>query len=673
LIGELNISFTNHPINSLFTDSEGNSVELKDVLNTSSNYLFNYSCDVLDCGSSYESLEKKTTDSYVLLAEDELVIGLEFKGNIEDINSLDYTVQSNAPAACSSQFRVDFLDDGVFDYSNTNSLPISCDNKNTGCYNISQGGEETKINVVPFCQKIEVPETPKVELGVWLKEKTPGTSSIKMSLYDLEGDKIDECEIEKSGMTSVGSEVSCLIDYAVIESEDYYVCTSATNNDGDYRTKGYDAEEECGFYGSPVKNASANYYLFARGQKYNAPGEVVISNQLGPGKYSSFLAEEYLVEKYGSMNCESGCYVPIRIISNVAQTITLKDFSISYDKTNFPGTSSNEFHELNTTPAKVSSDMLWLSLNGLFNLSDEFGEFDYSLNLDGEELFEEELEIKNASIILNPTIVAAGFAVTFEAEFLSELNVTSYLWDFGVDGKRFETFSNKKTVTFEEEGNYTLVLMVDAGDAFFSKEFLIEVQSPKETIEKILLELNYKKENLETQILDLDSFIREKVKEDLNWANVSLQIELLKEKYDTAKITGNYSKVIPYTSDIDLPSAVIQSSSGKISYYPELSDIDVDIVSKVFGDFYEEENYEKYSEAILFFNMNDYQVKTSMKDVSYNWDGEVVPFAKTFYLDISGKNYDETKLFISDLKGLEFNIEPTKEGSYWVLPIRSSI
>lgn len=671
LIGELNISFNNQLINSLFIDSEGNEITLKDLLNTSSNQFYDYSCDVLDCSSSYESLEKKTSKTYSLSEGEEIVIGLKFKGDIEKINDIAYTVYSNAPAACSSQFKIDFLDDGVFDYSNVNSLDSSCDNQNTGCYNISLGGEETKISPTPFCQKIKIPETPKVELGVWLKQKTPGTSIIGLALYDLEGDQIDSCQIEKIDMTTSGSEVSCLIDYPIVESEEYYVCVYASNNDGDYRTKGYNSEEECGFYGSPVRNASANYYIFARGKQYAAPGSVIVSNQLGPRKYASLLAEEYILEKYGSMACESGCYVPIRIVSNVAQTITLKDFLISSDKANFPGTSSNEFHLLEEVPAKISSEMQWFSLNGIFNLPEDFGEFDYSLDLDGDKLFEEELEIKDFSITLTPTIAAAGFKTTFEVGFYSDLNATSYLWDFGVEGKIFETYTNKKIVTFEEEGNYTLMLIVDTGDAFFQKEFSIEIQSPKKTIEKVLFDLNYKKENLENNLLDLDYDVREKIKKDLDWESVSTQIELIKGKYAAAKLSGNYSSVIPYLVEINLPNSIIQSSSGKISYYPTRRNIDVEIVSQVFGDFYNEENYEKYLEAILFYNMEDYGMKVSTKDISYNWDGEIVPFAKTFYLSILEKTYStgEPKLFIENTGYFEFYENVSKEGGYWIIPL----
>ena len=668
LIGFLNISFDTQPINSLFTDSEGNSVELEELLNTTSNELFyEYSCDVLDCGSSYESVGKETIKVYSLSAGEEIIIGLEFEGNIERITNIEYTVQSNALAACASQFKIDFLDDNSSDYTNTNALSISCDNKNTGCYNISEGGEETIITSTPFCQKIKIPETPKVELGVWLKENTPGTRAIHMALYDLEGNEIDNCEISKGIMTSTGSEVSCVIDYPAIESEDYYVCTYSTGVTGDFRTKGYIGEDNCGFHGVPVKNASASYYLFVNGQKYAAPGEVVVSDQLGIGKAASLLAEEYIVEKYGSMNCESSCYVPIKITSNVAQTITLKDFTINSDKVSFPGTSSNEFHLLNETPAKINSEIQTLSLGGLFVLPEEFGKFDYTLSLEGDQLFEEELEIKNASITLTPTIAAAGFPITFEATFHSDLNETSYLWDFGTEGM-FETFSNKKTIVFDEEGNYSLNLMIETENALFSKEFLIYVSSPEETINQILAELKYKKENLEKQILNLDYNLRDKIKEDLEWESVSTLILLLEEKYNAAKISGNYSDVIPYISETSLPDAIIQASVGKLSYFPEISEIDVEIVAKTFGDFYSQENYEAYQDAILFYNMDDYQIKISMKEVNYNLDGEIVTFLRSFYLDVSGKAGDYThKIFIEAIPGIELSENISESNGYWVL------
>ena len=145
LLGLLNISFESQALNSFFLDSEGNNATLKEILDSDPNKGLNFSCDTIGCLPSYSSLEEKTSGTFNLNEGEELIIGFKFLGEIEKINSISYSLQSNAPSSCTSQFKVDFLNDNSSDYSNTKALSEFCDNKNTGCYIPSTGGEEIKV------------------------------------------------------------------------------------------------------------------------------------------------------------------------------------------------------------------------------------------------------------------------------------------------------------------------------------------------------------------------------------------------------------------------------------------------------------------------------------------------------------------------------------------------
>lgn len=670
LLGLLNISFESQALNSFFLDSEGNNATLKEILDSDPNKGLNFSCDTIGCLPSYSSLEEKTSGTFNLNEGEELIIGFKFLGEIEKINSISYSLQSNAPSSCTSQFKVDFLNDNSSDYSNTKALSEFCDNKNTGCYIPSTGGEEIKISTTPFCQKIEIPETPQVEIGTWIKVATKGTDSISMALYDLGGNEINHCGLEKVHMNLVGSEVSCLIDYAVLEPKEYYVCVYSSGGNGDYKTKGYIGEDNCGFYGSPIKNATASYYLFAKGKKFDAPGTINISNYLGQGKYASSLAEDYIESTYGNLNCEKGCYVPIKIQSDIDQAITISNVLVNSDKGSLPGILSNKFYTLNETPAKINMPFNDLSLNGLFNLPSESKKINYSLFLEGEKLFEEEIEIKNVSITLNPTIAPAGLPTNFEVKFYSDMNVTNYFWIVN-NTEYFETKLNEKTLIFEEETIYPLQIIIETeGEVIFSKRFNIEVNSPKETIKKVIEDLILKQAAIKVELDKLDYALKDYLKQDLNWDNISAQIALLEQKYEEAKITENYSSVIPYLNDFHLPEKIIPIESSALSYYPSEYSIDVETVSLVFGDLYNFSQEEDYQKAIVSYNLEEYNTKISSKEITYLETGVLIPFVIGFYPKISDLNgASDSKLFIKKDNRILLNKETQEEGNYYVLNI----
>src|SRR3972149_2995484 len=97
-----------------------------------------YSCSPINCEKDYSAsngetakplLQQRGTKSY----------GMLFSGIIESINSISFNVSaSGIPASCSNQLEIDFLDDGVVDFSNTAVDNEICPGtKSYACYHSS--------------------------------------------------------------------------------------------------------------------------------------------------------------------------------------------------------------------------------------------------------------------------------------------------------------------------------------------------------------------------------------------------------------------------------------------------------------------------------------------------------------------------------------------------------
>jgi len=666
LSGYLNISFQNQSLDVEFKDNQGNTVSLIQLLNNSRNKNYLYECDVIDCESNYQSENKLSSKTYNLSQGEEALFGLEFKGILKSIDSVKFTIESDAGESCNSQFKLDILDDGIYDFSNNKVSTAVCSGNYTGCYNSGTGNDvELLITNTPLCQKINLSEAPSYQIGAWIAEKTPGASSIKMSVYNSTGTKVGNCDISKLGMTSSGREHNCSFSYLTTKEAAYYVCLYSEGTGGEYKTKGYSLTKGCGFSGLPVKNGTAAYYIFAKPQKFGTVGSVNIGDTLTGTSTISQLAVDYITSKYGTNDCSGGCYVPIRIIANVNQNITIKNFSIKYGQQDLPGIEDNKMHILEEVPAKLSAPYQYLFLDGLFKLPTKLGNFSYSLSADGKTLVNSKMQIKNVSISLSPTKVPIAERTTFRVNIFSDSDPLKYFWVFG--NSSTETLVNQASYTYLEEGIHEIMIGVQTKDGgVFSKIFNITVQSPKETANQTLTELETNLKTVNNQIMNLDSFTKSKIMEDLNLTYLSSQLQIIRTNFN--KITNNseYITIINELNKIEIPEAIVQASTNYISYYPEVSDIDMDVLSSITGEYYEESEVEAYSNAILYWNQLNLETKISMKEISYKYNGNLVPFLKTFILQFTPKETLEnnTYLIIGYLEDLELNTNSSQKEQY---------
>src|SRR3989344_898700 len=346
--GWINISFSNESAISLFSDELGNSIKLIELLKTDLKH--NYACTPSNCESSYSAAAPGTLKQISLGADDEKIIGFVFDQNIDSITDFSLNIISNADKSKENPLKIDLFNDGTIDIGNTKPY-IQTEEwsaaRNSACFDYTNSEiQEVLIkNGGKYCQRTNLPEAPGFSLGARLKKET-GTLTLSMSLYDIELDDplVASCDICQA-ITTQESAVYCDVKYLVTKQKDYYVCLSAQGpGTSVYRMKAHTGQ--CGFYGLPPQDdESAAYNIFAQSRYFDAIGTLEISNDLPTGEDASYLIESYIEENYSNLSCAGRqCIVPIKLISNVAQDLTLSG-KIEYDTPSGP-IEKNTIHDL---------------------------------------------------------------------------------------------------------------------------------------------------------------------------------------------------------------------------------------------------------------------------------------------------------------------------------------
>ena len=399
LRGWLNISFVDEPANFVFTDSLDNSITLLDFLELGS---YTYECSPADCKKGYIATSPSAEKKFLLKQGEKKIIGLVLDKEITDINSISFVLSSNATSYCYNQVMVDFFDKGEILKGNNKSKSSVCPSlKKTGCFNSSKTLIETPISETPFCQRLELSESPSFEIGAWIKQKQSGNKKIYASLYDKYGTELTSCEINKSLISDSGSEVSCRVYNLVTKKEDFYVCVFSNSGSGEYLIRGHSLLEGCGFYGPPVENENAGYQIFAKGLEFDSVGDLLVEDRLEDGNSVSNFAEEYLLDKYGNLDCSSeNCIIPIKIISNKNQEIILKNLKLVYSTPGFPNSEENKFYDIQESPPLINSEFQEIYFEQAnFTLPEKFGNITYKFYFNDEKLFSEKILIESVPVL----------------------------------------------------------------------------------------------------------------------------------------------------------------------------------------------------------------------------------------------------------------------------------
>lgn len=689
--GWVNLSFNGTSLNSAFTDSFGNSITLENLLKTNENSNFNYDCETENCTSTYEEESPFTTKSFIISDNSSQLIGFVFNEEITEIESINFNLTSNAPDSCENQIKIDVLNDGITDFSNNKSSDYFCLSKYKGCYTTGNPGNieenqtggitgnaindpiEILIGQTPLCQKITFPEGTGFMIGAWVREKTAGTQNIVMEIYNLGGSKIRECNLSKQTMGTTGIYVGCNTNYSTTEPTENYVCVHSASGTGEYKTRGYALEEGgCGFYGYPPEEPTSAYDIFIQKKNYANPGTLYISNTLQNGKNFASIVEEYIIDNYGSLDCFEGCIVPIKISSFANQTATVGGLSIYYNSVGLPGMEENQFYTLTEIPSKINANFQKLYLDGKFNISGT-GEKVYSLSLNGNEIFQEDLDIKDISMDISPLITTAAVPIEFNVEFEPEQDIQKYSWEFG-DGSSETTEISKVEHTYSSINNYTLKITVttEENETLF-KSFNIIAESPENVINKSISQIRTEISDLNRKINTTitDGFSKEALINTLKLDEKENEINQLEQEFNNATSDEEFISIAQELYSIRIPDSISYIPLPEKILVITDSNADINFISQVTGETYNTNLEQEYKDALIYWVSVNANATISTKTIILSKNGISEESIGVFEVKIDNLNED-IYLAVPELTDLYFGKNSTNLASHQYMKFDSN-
>ncbi|MEK6847587.1 MAG: PKD domain-containing protein [Nanoarchaeota archaeon] len=639
ITGWINISFSSEPGNSIFSDTRGNSINLSEILKRNIGY--SYSCNPADCGGDYLASNANSVKTATLAPGESKLYGIRLTGNISGINSLKFNLESNAPASCTNQIEVDFLDDFREDARNAKALDsASCSSsRNYGCFDLNKPTEESIIGGTSYCERINLSNSPGFTIGAWVRNVS-GLRTINAAILNTNSEEVATCTLPSA--SSAGGEISCNVDYSVIEPEEHYVCIYSTSGSGVYRTRGYSDPEGCGYYGTSIPTITpAAYQIFAQGKSFNSVGTLNINKSMVDGRDLGEIAYEYLRRRNPTISCYSGCVIPIKITSNANQDITLKNLEVEYQKESGIVVENN-FYDVAKTFAKVTAGFqkLYLDYSG-FSVPATLGNYSFSLKLNSQNLISKIVVVKDVPIInsVTPIKTASAYPTEFTVNVDSNYNLTRFSWDFGDNTAEIITQGNKASHVYSSIGAYNLrVKVTDQRNLNASEVFVINVSSPKDLINASLDSMEKDLSNLKRQLSSFSLFDQKILNSSLDLGYLQERINSLKIQYENAASEQEYNDIVSELLGLRIPESISKSGSAEgITLLSKTDNVNPDIIQELSGGTYDSEKREGYIDAVTFWNLENLETKFDFTEFSGRYEEGIEPIIRVFEISSSEK------------------------------------
>ncbi len=659
LEGSINISLDEESGRTILKDNKGNSIKLLEWLNaTQSDYFF---CNTIDCSSDFEISNEQLTKTFSVSAGEEKIVGIFIEEDISDISSVEFSVNSNAEESCERQYEIDFLSDGIIDFQNNKAGSLCPSKKTYGCFKSFSNSETAIMGTYPYCQRMNLSISPKFAIGAWLKG---GSSSINLtaSIKTTWGEEVQNGSCKLSSPPSEGGEVSCEVNFSLQEPEEYYVCIFPTGT-GIRPEIRYSTSTKCGFNtANGFENSEiASYQIFATGKGFGSPGLVRVNNLLSDGNNLNSLSNDFLLEKYGTTNCEEGCVIPIKIKSNVGQEISLSSLQFKYNVVGAGEKVEANFGDITEKTPKISTEgyRLFSLEYANFSMPSSYGSFEYTLSLGNKKLFTEDLSIEKIPTInsVSPIVTSSALPTLFKANSTSfNSTISSYEWNFG-DGTTRTTTSSQIEHTYNTTGTYLLIVTIkDSLSRESSRAFNIYVGSPQEIINKTLFYMQKNLTAIKSQINSLSQFEKTQLSSALSLENLESTLIKNQQLYSSADSLSDYNSIMTNLLSAKFPLGLeIKTIANNLLFVPSEDSINLDAIKEIAGGAYESSKSSSYKKGVISSGTQNIILKVTQKNYQVLFDeGEqnvlmlitITPEIK----DSSATNY----LFVKELSGLTF-------------------
>lgn len=669
--GWVNISFNAESGNSTIKNSEGDSINLLDLLEKKSNSAFVYNCTPSTCTSGYVDTEESLSKTFDLSAGESVLFGFKLTGGtLSDITSFKFNLTSNNPETSVFPLSIDILNNGDNEWE-AYTASENYGAENFGCYVNVAGQERAKIASIYYCEKVKLEKAPAVEIGAYINYVEGGTSvPFDLKIIEKDGGSGQICSVTATGT----GRISCVPQYYEIdEAGDYYVCIKAKNTaDANKYEINYEQENVCGFTGDYSGIYDYDFEIFARSKKYAPNINFTLDNSEldkaeSPISGIENYMENYISDAYND-DCSSGCIVPMKITAGVEQQITISDLRMIY-VTGISRETKN-FYDVEQQSPKINSGFqrLYLDEAGLV-VPDEKGDFAIFVYLNNEELLEELITVGEVPEInyITPLTTAVKYPTKFSAGVTSDFNLTEYKWNFGDNNT--ETSSGKEiTHTYQSVGTYSLILTVkNSMGQTSSKTFAVKVSPASEVVPSFLQLASENIKSLETNVNNFAGFKKTSVQRAFDVGYLNDQLLVLKDLNTKATTESDYEEILEELLKLDIPNSLSETASGTgISFYPEKENINLDVLKEISGGTYSSGRDDEYKDAILSWEVDNVNVSLSFTEISAIYEDHQETAVRIFEINLANTGSESAYLIMKDMENMLFESDysPTEYDGY---------
>jgi len=650
--GWINMSLTDVPYDTLVSGFDSNVLLLNFLKNNNLKDKAGISCSVVNCSEGYAVNE--TLSGPLNLAEGTFTfVGFKIfdlgTGKILNISRLLLTISTNAGTKCSENvyvpLKIDILDDNSIEWSaNVSSYgsSSSCEEgKNYGCFNPGIPVDSYQyITTTPYCEKIKVGPGAGIYAGVDISGS--GDANLTITL-NLPGQSSKDIQV-----TSAEGNHGAYFNSSSESFRDITVCVKAKNSasENKYQLGVQTKSNSCGYsYAAPT--VPHDFSIYTQPIAYSVPEQFTLDfSASSPYNKKIF---DYLDSRH-NRNCLTGCIIPIKIISNQEQTLTINEMKIDYTASDgFPDWSST-IHELMKIPTLVSMNFTLLDISKA-GLTVPPIDGQYTLNFKIGEIYSKSKQISVSDM---PSV---GFIFPYEAivfedtifsAYSSSGNITSYKWNFGDGSSDQITINNSIVHKYNSEGNYTMNITTTSSRGQAYSSFQIRVVALSK--ESMLILLNKNRENLvsiETEINKLPSWLKDYLVGKITINDTKAELDSFISSINS---TTNLTKISSYLNSL---SGKIASSFGISESSSGILIINPGKINPTFlknagaGSMNSDVDESAYKNGIYGWLINNMNINVEEKVYSLFYDDKNEPLGSYFKVTLTPKSGYNGKLFLA--------------------------
>lgn len=629
--GKIKLSLKDEPSNAIIRSNFNGQMQLIDLLKRNNFQAeIDYRCSNRECGMEYDT--KSEINSVSLSGtSDKKIFGFKITGESIDIDSLSFTLASDASPACSPPLTIDILNKNESFIQNARYTNNACEgSKSYGCFSSglsSQSYQHAQLSSRnKYCEKIKLPVAPAYTIGAKIKNNTQGEGDLIMSLYSMNLDLLDDCILPKNSLET--EEISCIVNYSIFQSDDYLVCVSSRSDLTDYKIRFEQSGEKCGTddLGSSFDK---DYEIFSKSMQFDS-GDISINEEkfalLNFGESLREYFREYIEDRYAS-NCSKGCILPFGIKGN-SQNVNIGNLSFKYRIGNTLVSGQPITYYLENKNPTISSNFIEIDISKAeLNIPISSKEKYLELFIGSRKVFSSPLNISikpSFYFDIEPKVVPIGLDVLFYST--TTKSISSSTWKF--DDEDIIQVQNKSIVkNILTEGEHKVEVELKASDGTIARKVFTFISTGGNESARKMIERGEKRlANITLQINTYPNWIAEQIKSKVNLTNINESLlDFRKELDANISISDIISRII----QVKVPYSIKTSSKGVFPISVGYPKIDLDYIEEISNKSLGEKSKEELLLNILNWIEKNYQVGINSEEISvYSESGKESLFTK---------------------------------------------